>query len=116
MAIIKFEEVENKIITIRNQNAILDSDLAVLYEVETRDINKAVKNNPEKFPEGYVFELTKDEKNKLVKNFHHLNRLKYSSKKTILPIHVFNTKIWIEIINSIMRLRVYADTRNLNTI
>jgi phage regulator Rha-like protein len=40
---------------------ILDSDIAVLYGVETRDINKAVKNNPAKFPEGYIFELDNKE-------------------------------------------------------
>ncbi|MFH1049561.1 MAG: ORF6N domain-containing protein [bacterium] len=75
----KFDDVGTKIITIREQQIIIDSDLSVLYGVETRDINKAVKNNPDKFPKGYVFELTKKEKNELVENFHHLNHLKYSS-------------------------------------
>ncbi len=78
MNIVKFEEVNRKIIILRNQQIIIDSDLAVLYNVETRDINKAVKNNPDKFPEGYVFELSKNEKNELVENFHHLNHLKFS--------------------------------------
>ncbi|MDO8733554.1 MAG: ORF6N domain-containing protein, partial [Elusimicrobiota bacterium] len=49
MNIVKFEEIENKIIEIRCQKAILDSDVAKLYGVETRDINKSVKNNPDKF-------------------------------------------------------------------
>ncbi len=40
---------------------LLDSDVASLYGVETRDVNKSVKNNPGKFPDGYVLELTKDE-------------------------------------------------------
>jgi len=40
---------------------MLDSDLAILYEVETKRINEAVKNNPEKFPEDFYFELTKEE-------------------------------------------------------
>ncbi len=79
MDIVKFDEVENKIIYVRNQQVILDSDLAKLYGVETRDINKAVKNNPDKFPDGYIIKITKDEKKELVENFHHLNRLKYSS-------------------------------------
>lgn len=59
--IIKFEDVESRVLEVRKQNVLLDSDLAELYGVETRDINKAVKNNPEKFPDGYLFELTKDE-------------------------------------------------------
>ena len=59
-------EVEQKIITLRNQQVILDADVAELYEVGTRDINKAVKNNPEKFPQGYIFEISEVEKNELV--------------------------------------------------
>ena len=59
--IVRFNQVEEKIINIRNQNVILDSDVAFLYGVETRDINKAVKNNPDKFPEGYIFELDNKE-------------------------------------------------------
>ena len=61
MNIVKFEEIENKIIEIKGQKVILDSDVADLYGVETRDINKAVKNNPDKFPDGYVFEINKTE-------------------------------------------------------
>ena len=61
MDIVKFEEIENKIIDLRGQKVILDSDVAELYGVETRDINKAVKNNPDKFPDGYIFGLNKAE-------------------------------------------------------
>ena len=60
-ALIKFDDVNNKIITIRNQNVILDSDVATLYGVETKEVNRAVRNNPKKFPEGYIFELSKPE-------------------------------------------------------
>ncbi len=55
-------EVENRIITLRNQQVILDSDVAKLYSVQTKEINQAVRNNPEKFPEGYIWELTEEEK------------------------------------------------------
>jgi hypothetical protein len=61
MSIVKFEAVENNILTIRGQQVILDSDVAELYGVETRDVNKAVKNNPDKFPDAYIFELAADE-------------------------------------------------------
>ena len=44
--------VENKIVDIQGKKAIIDSDVAELYGVETREINQAVKNNPDKFPEG----------------------------------------------------------------
>jgi len=60
-SLINYDDVNTKIITIRNQNVILDSDVAVLYGVQTKEVNQAIKNNPKKFPEGYVFELSKQE-------------------------------------------------------
>lgn len=53
--------IENQIYDIRNLKVMLDSDLATLYEVETKRINEAVKNNLDKFPEDFYFELTKEE-------------------------------------------------------
>ena len=50
-----------------------------IYGVETRDINKAVTNNPDKFPAGYIVELTKTEKSELVKNLHRFEKLKHST-------------------------------------
>ena len=76
--IIKFENIDNLIIELRDTKVLIDSDVAKLYGVETRDINKAVKNNPDKFPEGYIIELNKIEKKEVVENFHHLERLKFS--------------------------------------
>ena len=51
------EKIRSKIITIQGQQVILDSDIAELYSVETKRINEAVKNNPDKFPEGYILNL-----------------------------------------------------------
>ena len=59
MEYLNLNSVQDKIIEIGNQRVILDSDVAELYDVETRRINEAVTNNPEKFPEGYVLVLTK---------------------------------------------------------
>ena len=53
--------VEEIIITLRNQQVILDCDVAELYGVATKEINQAVRNNPEKFPEGYIFKLDNQE-------------------------------------------------------
>ncbi|GHT15354.1 hypothetical protein FACS1894170_12880 [Planctomycetales bacterium] len=55
------QTVEKKIITLRNEKVILDSDVAELYGVETKHVNQAVSNNPDKFPEGYVLTLTERE-------------------------------------------------------
>jgi len=61
MNTLKINSVEEKIRTLRGIPVILDSDVAELYGVETREINQAIKNNPEKFPEGYIFQLNRDE-------------------------------------------------------
>jgi len=55
------EIIENKIYIIRGQKVMLDKDLAWLYEVETKKLNQAVKRNIERFPEDFMFQLTKEE-------------------------------------------------------
>ncbi len=67
--IVKIEDIENKIIEIRGEKVIIDSDVAKLYGVETKRINEAVKNNPEKFPDNYIFRLSKEEWNSLKPKF-----------------------------------------------
>jgi len=59
--IMKFENLKDRIIDIRDQKVLLDADIAELYGVATRDINKAAKNNPDKFPGDYIFELNRIE-------------------------------------------------------
>ena len=54
-------DVAAKIVIIRGNPVIADADVADLFDVETRRINEAVKNNPNKFPKHYMFELTKSE-------------------------------------------------------
>jgi len=80
--VVKFSQVEEKIIKVRNQNVLLDSDVAALYGVETKRVNEAVNNNPDKFPVGYLLEVSKTEKKELVENFDRFKRLKHS---TVLP-------------------------------
>ncbi|MCX8514047.1 MAG: ORF6N domain-containing protein [Burkholderiales bacterium] len=79
MQIVTYDQVKDKVISVRNQQVILDSDVAELYGVETKRINEAVKNNPEKFPNGYILELNNNEKAEVVENFDHLQKLKFSS-------------------------------------
>ena len=59
------EQVEDKIAVIRNVDVIADADVAALYGVETREINQAVRNNRDKFPTSYMFELSNNELNDL---------------------------------------------------
>ena len=58
---VSLEDVQSKIIVLRNEPMILDRDVAMLYGVETREINQAVKNNPNKFPTGYTYTLNNQE-------------------------------------------------------
>ncbi|MFZ0301654.1 MAG: ORF6N domain-containing protein [Terracidiphilus sp.] len=55
------ELVEHRILSIRGQNVMLDSDLAELYEVETKALNLAVRRNADRFPEDFMFQLTPQE-------------------------------------------------------
>ncbi len=59
--ITKFENLQDRIIEIRDQKVLLDVDVAEIYGVETKRINEAVKNNLDKFPSGYIIELDKTE-------------------------------------------------------
>ena len=59
--LIPFKEVEDKIAIIRNQQVIADADVAALYGVQTKEVNQAVRNNPDKFPKTYMFELNENE-------------------------------------------------------
>lgn len=78
MQIINYDQVKEKIIEIRNQQVIVDTDIAELYGVKTKQINQAVSRNPDKFPAGYVINLTKQEKEEVVTNCDHLQNLKFS--------------------------------------
>jgi len=59
------KDVTSRIFTIRGQKVILDADLAELYGVDTKNLNKAVSRNKARFPEDFAFRLTRDEFNRL---------------------------------------------------
>ena len=76
--LIGFEEIEDKIITLRGQKVLLDRDVATLYGVETKRVNEALRNNLDKFPKDYCFTLQVSEKQQLVENFDRFSSLKHS--------------------------------------
>lgn len=76
---ISIEDVQDKIIVLNGEPVILDRDVAELYGVQTKEINQAVKNNPEKFPIGYILPVDERDLDELVKNFDRFNILKHSS-------------------------------------
>jgi len=72
--LIGFEEVEKRVLTIHGQQILIDSDVAELYGIETKRVNEAVTNNPDKFPEGYIISLNLEEWNNLKSKFSTSNR------------------------------------------
>ena len=72
-------EYETLIFQFRGFKIMIDSDLAMLYDVPTKRLKEQVKRNIERFPEDFIFELTKNEKDELVANCDRLATLKHSS-------------------------------------
>jgi hypothetical protein len=61
MSIQIIRSIQNRLYEIRGERVMLDRDLAVLYETETKFVNLAVKRNLERFPADFMFQLTKEE-------------------------------------------------------
>ena len=61
MSRVEVEKIRHAVVRLRGQNVMLDSDLAALYGVDVKTLNQAVKRNRERFPEDFMFQLTRDE-------------------------------------------------------
>ena len=75
------DSIENRIITIRGVQVILDRDLAELYGAETKRLNQQANRNRDRFPQRFRFQLSKDEKDELVANCNRFESLKHSSTR-----------------------------------
>ena len=118
------EIIENRIFTISGQKVMIDRDLAELYEVPTHRLNEAVKRNKKRFPDDFMFKLTKDELNELIANCDRFQTLKHSpttpnaftEQGVSMLSSVLNSDraiaINIEIIRAFVRLRQYALIQN----
>lgn len=73
------ETIEQRIFLIRNQKVMIDRDLAELYGVETKHLNRQIKRNIQRFPEEFMFQLTIEERNQLVTICHRFKTMKHSS-------------------------------------
>jgi len=76
--IVPLARVQSRILLIRGQKVIIDSDLAALYGVPTKRLNEQVKRNHDRFPQDFMFQLSEAEKSKVVAICDHLEKLKYS--------------------------------------
>src|SRR4030042_1529512 len=77
-ATIPIGQIEQRILLIRGQRVMLDADLAGLYGTTTKRLNEQVKRNRGRFPEDFMFQLTKKEKAEVVAICDHLAKLKFS--------------------------------------
>lgn len=77
--VVRMEEIQSAVVYLRDESVILDCDVAEIYAVETKRINEAVKNNPDKFPPGYMFKITGQEFDVLRSKF---STAKFSKTRT----------------------------------
>jgi ATP-dependent Clp protease ATP-binding subunit ClpA len=118
---VPIEYVELRIRELRGAKVILDSDLAILYGVETRALNQAVRRNADRFPEDFVFQLTEEEKAKVITECDHLASLRfsphlplaYTEHGALMAASVLNSREAIQmsvfIVRAFVRLRsIYA--------
>lgn len=100
--LIKLEEnIQNKIFTIRWVQVILDEDLAKLYQVETKQLNKAVNRNIKRFPESFRFQLTKEEYKMILRFQNGTSWLKTHGWRRYLP-YVF-TEQWVSMLSAVLK-------------
>ena len=72
------ETVLSKILLVRGKKVMIDRDLAELYGVTTFRLNEQVKRNKKRFPEDFMFQVNKEEKQQLIDKYPHLSKLKFS--------------------------------------
>lgn len=109
--------IEQRILLVRGRKVIIDADLAALYGVTTKRMNEQVRRNRERFPEDFMFRLTKGEKTQVVANCDHLTGLKFSpvtplvftEHGTIMAASVLNTeravKVSVYVVRAFVKLR-----------
>ena len=103
--------IEDMIFEVRGESVILDSDLAKLYEVETKRINEAVKNNPLKFPERFSWVLTKEETILCSRsNFSTLNKEKIKRGQNIKYLPRVFTETGVAMLSTILKSKVAIET------
>lgn len=123
--IVPIEVIENKIYIVRGQKVMLDSDLAHLYDVETRIINRNVKRNITRFPQDFMFQLTTDEWNDLKSHFGISKESKggrrfspyvFTEHGVLMLSNVLNSErainVSIQIIRVFDKLKQFAFTQN----
>jgi hypothetical protein len=111
------ENIQNRILLIRNQKILLDSDLAALYGTTTKRLNEQIKRNQDRFPSDFMFRLTDEEKNELVANCDRFKLLRHSTSLphafteygAIMAANVINSSLAIQM--SVFIVRAFVKLR-----
>jgi ORF6N domain len=111
------EKIDRAILFLRGKRVILDTDLAMVFGTTTKRVNQQVKRNIDRFPAGFLFQLTDKEKNEVVTNCDHLAQLKFSPTNplaftehgTIMVAMLINTpaaiKASVVVVKAFVKLR-----------
>ena len=113
--------IERRILLIRGEKVIIDTDLAEFYGVSTKRLNEQMKRNKNRFPEDFVFQLTKEEKTEVVAKCDHLTKIKYSKvlpyafteHGALMAASVLNTDRAVEV--SVFVVRAFIKLRQMIT-
>jgi len=117
--IVPAEKIDRAILFLRGCKVMLDSDLAEIYGVKTSRLNEQVKRNKDRFPNDFMFQLTKQEKQEVIANCDHLQKLKFARTNpyaftehgTIMLANVLNTPTAIE--TSVLIVRAFVKLREI---
>ncbi len=117
--VIPVDRVQSRILILRGQRVILDTDLAELYGVTTKRLNEQVRRNADRFPDDFMFRLTRAEKAEVVANCDHLQTLKFSAVMpqaftehgAIMAANVVNSPSAIRM--SVVVVRAFVQLRQL---
>jgi hypothetical protein len=110
-------QIARQILVIRGQKVMIDADLAALYGVSTKRLNQQIKRNAERFPKDFVFQLSRVERDEVVANCDHLQRLKFSPTMpfaftehgALMAASVLNTPRAVEV--SLYVVRAFVELR-----
>ena len=113
------EKIDRAILIIRGQRVMIDSDLAEIFGVKTYRLNEQVKRNRDRFPDDFMFQLTAEEKQEVIANCDHLEKIKFSRTNpyaftehgTIMLVNVLNTPSAVQ--TSVLIVRAFVKLREL---
>lgn len=116
------KKIVNLIFNLRNEKVMIDSDIAEIFGVTTKLLNRAVKRNIDRFPPDFMFQLTKEEKDDLIANCEHLQKLKFSPNLpyaftehgTVMLASILNSPVAvqasIQVVRAFIKLREILST------